>query len=57
MFYFNKRDGSYRDFANTRRADGLFYRRLDFGAGAPAGRRWAVQVLDRPIPDGAKLAK
>ena len=57
MFYFDKRDGKYRDFANRRRAAGLFYRRLDFGRDAPAGRRWAVQVFPGPVPAGAVVAK
>ena len=57
MFYFKKRDGSYRDFANKRREKGLFYRRLDFGRDAPAGRRWAVQVFPGDVPAGATVAK
>ena len=57
MFYFKKRDGSYRDFANKRRAAGLFYRRLDFGRDAAPGRRWAVQCIEGPVPAGATVAK
>lgn len=57
MFYFTKRDGSYRDFDRNRKASGLFSRRLDFGTSAPAGRRWAVQVFEGTVPAGAKPAK
>ncbi len=57
MFYFEKRDGRFRNYANKRKAAGLFVRRLDFGRDAPAGRRWAVQVFEGPIPAGATVAK
>ena len=59
VFFFDKRDGKYRDYANQRKDKGFFTRRLDFGRGAPAGRRWGVQVGrdESPIPEGAVVAK
>ena len=57
MFYFKKRDGKFRAFSTKRKANGKFARRLDFGQDAPAGRRWAVQVFEGPVPAGATVAK
>lgn len=54
MFYFGKRDVG-REFARKRKENGRFARVLDFGADAK--RRWAVQVFDRPVPEGAVVTK